>query len=108
MQKISPSQKTPILTPMLNRLATFFSIYSSLMGDKRTPMRTKVLPWAALLYLVFPVDVVPDFLPLLGQMDDVTIIVLFIWLAMKAVPSSLTKEYTKGKYKDAIDVTPKD
>ncbi len=93
---------------MLKKLTTFFSIYTALLGDKRAPMRSKILPWAALLYLVFPIDVIPDVLPLLGQMDDLTIIILFLWMAINAVPSTLYKEYAKKRHTDVIDVTPKD
>lgn len=98
---------------MLKHLVTFFSVYHSLWGDKRTPASTKFLPLAALAYLIFPIDLVPDIMPILGQMDDIGIIVLFIWIAMRAIPPSLYKEYMQpktsskhSKYKDVIDVTP--
>ncbi len=90
---------------MFQKLITFFAMYRSLLGDKRTPTRAKVLPWAALLYLIVPVDMIPDFLPLLGQLDDITIIVILLSIAMNAVSKTQYDEYARRK--NVIDVTPR-
>lgn len=49
-----------------------------LLLDPRVPALTKVVPLAVLLYILFPVDVVPDLLPGLGQLDDLGVLVLGI------------------------------
>lgn len=46
------------------------------MWDPRVPKRLKILPVAALLYLVWPFDLIPDFIPVLGQLDDLVVIVV--------------------------------
>lgn len=90
---------------MFGRLGKLFLLWRSLSKDGRTPLATKIFPWAALLYLLVPIDIVPDFLPVLGQIDDVGIIVLLVTIAMKVIPKNLWNEH-KGKIdrKDVIDV----
>jgi uncharacterized membrane protein YkvA (DUF1232 family) len=91
---------------MIRRIVTFGKIFLSLLGDKRTPTRTKVLPWMALLYLISPLDLVPDLIPLLGQLDDIGIIGLLLWIAINAVSPSLYKEHAKRVEGDIIDIEP--
>lgn len=91
---------------MLKRLRDFVTLYSSLVKDPRTPMRSKYLPWIALAYLVFPLDIVPDLLPLVGQADDLTVIVMLIWLAVTAISDGQYEEHRRRK-RNAIDVTPR-
>ncbi|MFW5942386.1 MAG: YkvA family protein, partial [Chloroflexota bacterium] len=44
----------------------------SLMRDPEVPAYLKLLPLAAILYVLFPLDFAPDFYPVLGQLDDLT------------------------------------
>jgi len=77
------------------RLGKLFLLWRSLAKDGRTPMATKIFPWAALLYLLMPIDVIPDFIPILGQLDDVGIIVLLITIALKVIPKDVWQEHKK-------------
>ncbi len=90
---------------MFKRLSRLFLLWRSLSKDGRTPLATKVFPWAALLYLLVPIDFVPDVVPLLGQLDDIGIIVLLITIALKLVPKDLWNEHEKkAERPDVIDV----
>ncbi len=62
------------------------------LKDKNVHFFKKLLIVVILLYLVFPVDIVPDFIIGLGILDDITVIA-FIWLALK----SELDEYGRGK-----------
>lgn len=62
------------------------------MRDKNVPFFKKLLIAGSLLYLIFPADIVPDFIIGLGIVDDVTVL-SFIWFALK----SELDEYGKGK-----------
>jgi uncharacterized membrane protein YkvA (DUF1232 family) len=46
------------------------------MTDPRVPRRHKLLFWLALAYLAMPFDVIPDFIPGLGQLDDALVLAL--------------------------------
>ena len=53
------------------------------MKDKNVSVFKKLLIIGSLLYLVFPVDIVPDFIIGLGILDDITVLA-FIWFALKS------------------------
>lgn len=53
------------------------------LKDKNVSVFKKLLIIGSLLYLVFPVDIVPDFIIGLGILDDITVLT-FIWVALKS------------------------
>jgi uncharacterized membrane protein YkvA (DUF1232 family) len=57
-----------------------------LVRDKRTPLAPKVLAWSVLAYALSPIDLIPDFIPVLGLLDDLVILPLGLWLVVKLVP----------------------
>ena len=94
-----------ILSRMFGRIGKLFLLWRSLAKDGRTPLATKIFPWAALLYLLVPIDIVPDFLPILGQIDDIGLIVLLVSIAVKVIPKDLWQEHEKKVARpDVIDV----
>ena len=66
-----------------------------LLRDPRVPRRTRVVPLAVLLYLMMPIDIIPDFLPVIGQLDDLLIVVLGAWVIVRAVPAELIAEHRR-------------
>jgi uncharacterized membrane protein YkvA (DUF1232 family) len=67
-------------------------VWSLVMRDPRTPRVSKWLLGAALAYVASPVDVVPDFIPILGQLDDLVIVPTLIWLATRFIPRDVVAE----------------
>jgi uncharacterized membrane protein YkvA (DUF1232 family) len=49
-----------------------------LIGDPRVPRETKLMLGALLVYLASPIDLVPDFIPVAGQLDDAIVLVLVL------------------------------
>lgn len=74
-----------------------------LLRDPRVPSWTKMIIPAAILYILFPIDFLPDLLIGLGQMDDLAIIALAILLFLQLVPPSILKEHLEGK--QVVDAT---
>lgn len=64
-----------------------------LAADPRTPRRARWLLTALVIYLVNPIDLIPDFIPVLGQLDDVAIAALLLWLAWRAVPPEVWRDH---------------
>jgi uncharacterized membrane protein YkvA (DUF1232 family) len=60
-----------------------------LLMDERTPRAAKWMLGVAVAYLISPFDIIPDFIPVLGQLDDLLIVPALIFLAFKLVPDTV-------------------
>jgi len=74
-----------------------------LLRDPRVPSWAKMIIPAAILYVLSPIDFMPDLLVGLGQLDDLAIIVLAILLFLQLVPASILREHEDGE--QVIDAT---
>jgi uncharacterized membrane protein YkvA (DUF1232 family) len=61
--------------------------------DRRVPWHAKAAAAAVTAYALSPIDLIPDFVPVLGYLDDLLIVPLGILLAVKLVPSDLMMEF---------------
>ena len=61
--------------------------------DPRVPWYAKVLAAAVAGYALSPIDLIPDFIPVLGYADDLIIVPLGIWLAVSLIPQEVMAEY---------------
>ena len=60
--------------------------------DPRTPLVAKLLAAAVAAYALSPIDLIPDFIPVLGLLDDLLIVPAGIWLVLRLVPAELMAE----------------
>jgi uncharacterized membrane protein YkvA (DUF1232 family) len=70
-------------------------LFSRLLRDERLPRRHKLLVAALLPYLVMPFDLIPDFIPVAGQLDDAVIVALVLRRVVRANPQ-LVEEHWPG------------
>lgn len=63
--------------------------------DPATPMLPKVLAIVTVAYALSPIDLIPDFIPVLGYLDDVIIVPLGIWLCVHLIPQAVLDENRK-------------
>jgi len=70
-------------------------LYRNILADPRTPRLTRVLLGAAIAYAVTPVDLIPDFIPVIGHLDDVIIVPGLVFLALKTIPQPLLEEHRR-------------
>lgn len=61
--------------------------------DPRVPWYAKALAGAVAAYALSPIDLIPDFIPILGHLDDLLIVPAGIWLVAKLVPAPLMVEF---------------
>lgn len=63
-------------------------------ADPSLPFSVRVLLWLLIGYLLLPVDLVPDFVPVLGYADDVVAVVLVLrWVVRRAGPEALARHW---------------
>jgi uncharacterized membrane protein YkvA (DUF1232 family) len=62
------------------------------MKHKRTPVLAKVLAAITIAYALSPIDLIPDFIPVIGLLDDVLILPALIVLIMKIIPAEVFAE----------------
>lgn len=67
---------------MKSEIGTLYYSYK----DKRTPIVAKVVSVVVVAYALSPIDLIPDFIPVLGYLDDLIILPLGIYLALKLIP----------------------
>lgn len=72
----------------LRTLASQARLAARLWREPRVPALIKTVPLIGALYILSPVDFVPDFLPVLGQLDDIGVAILAIELFLRLCPSS--------------------
>lgn len=61
--------------------------------DDRTPLMAKIVASAVAAYALSPVDLIPDFVPVLGYLDDLIIVPLGILIAIRLIPAPLMSEF---------------
>jgi arsenate reductase len=71
-------------------------LFWRLLRDSRTPLRAKLLLPAVGLYLAMPLDVIPDFIPVIGYLDDILVLTMGFWLFSRLCPADVIEEQVKG------------
>lgn len=61
--------------------------------DPRTPLAAKIVTLAVVAYALSPIDLIPDFIPVLGYLDDLLIVPLGVMLAIRLIPVGLMAEF---------------
>ena len=77
------------------------------MKDKETPVTAKLLAAAIVGYALSPIDLIPDFIPFLGYLDDIIILPCLIVLAIKLIPDNVMmrcREKAEGMWTDGKPV----
>lgn len=84
------------------------------MKDSETPLIAKIFAAITVCYALSPIDLIPDFIPILGYLDDVILLPAFIALALKLIPKEVYEKNHKqaeelwknGKPKERFYVIP--
>ena len=76
-----------------SQFKTEIKIYQCVLKDPRCPRLARWLLVAAIAYALSPIDVIPDFIPVIGHIDDVLIIPLLLVIAMQLIPRELIDKH---------------
>lgn len=88
-------RKIPLLgslSKLANALKSDVITMSIAMGHRATPLRAKIIILIAIAYALSPIDLLPDFIPFLGILDDVIILPLLLRLAMRQISPDIWEE----------------
>lgn len=75
------------------KLKSEIKVYKLVLKDKRTPVSAKIILGSAMGYLFLPFDLIPDFIPVIGHLDDAVIVPGLIYFALKLIPKEIIEEH---------------
>lgn len=81
------------LTAAARRLKRAVAALYYALRDRRTPFVARVAGAVTLAYALSPIDLIPDFIPVLGLIDDLLLVPAGLWLTWRLMPSALRQEY---------------
>lgn len=67
-----------------------------LFRDPHVPLLLKFIPLAAVIYVIFPLDILPDIVPPLGQVDDLTLLLGALYLFIRLCPPEVVARYQEA------------
>jgi len=91
---LSSSSRYLRMGRLVIKLPTYARMVWGILRDPRTPIGLKGMLAAALAYVVMPVDLIPDVIPILGQADDLTVLLLVLDLFIQNAPAEVRAEHT--------------
>jgi len=78
---------------LLHKFKTEIKFYQAVLKDPRTPKLSKFFLGLAVGYAVSPIDIIPDFIPVLGYLDDLILVPTLIFIALRMIPPKIMQEH---------------
>lgn len=91
------------LTAWAKALKTEIRVVAIVARDPRVPWPAKALALATVAYALSPIDLIPDFVPVLGLLDDLIIVPAGIWLTLRLVPAAVISDARARAHESAVD-----
>lgn len=102
--KLSGQLRYARMARLIWKLPMYARVIWGLVRDPRTPLPLKGLLAAALAYLVMPFDLIPDAIPILGQADDLTVLMLVLDLFIANAPAEVRKDHLERAKNGTADL----
>lgn len=98
MTTISERKKARgFLGDTLMLIPNFLRLLGRLFKDGRVPMAEKAMLIGTIIYVISPLDLLPDFIPFLGQVDDLYLTALVLLRLLNRTPNEVIREHWSGK-----------
>jgi uncharacterized membrane protein YkvA (DUF1232 family) len=77
-------------------IPNLLALFRGLLRDPRVPRRTKAWLWVGVAWVVSPIDLIPEFLPIVGPLDDAIVAALVLRHVMKRTDRAVLREHWRG------------
>src|SRR5690554_846150 len=78
-------------------LPDFFILICRLAVDKRVPIKEKLMISGIIAYVIMPLDLIPDFIPIIGYMDDLVFVVLGLNMILNGTDPKVLQDNWSGE-----------
>ena len=95
-QKLKKREAKNRMKNLLLFLPNMFTLLGRLIKDSRVPIAEKTLFAAAIVYVIMPLDFIPDVIPFVGQIDDVYLVALTLLRLINRTDETVIREHWKG------------
>lgn len=92
----------------MKQLPSYLRLLGGLLTDKRVSTVDKLLVAGAMAYIIMPVDLIPDFIPFIGEVDDVFVLVLALQRLVSNAGRSVVLAHWTGSVDDLADLNLKE
>ena len=92
----------------MKQLPAYLRLLGGLLTDRRVSTVDKLLVAGAMAYIVMPVDLIPDFIPFIGEVDDVFVLVLALQRLVANAGRPVLLAHWKGAVEDLADLNLKE
>ena len=83
------------LKSVANSLKQEINFYRLVLKDSRTPRIAKIILGIAIGYIFLPFDLIPDWIPVIGHLDDLIVVPILIIIGLKFIPEEVKRECRK-------------
>jgi len=89
--------KAGVLSEYLFMLPDFFVLLTRLAIDDRVPTRKKIFAGAVIAYMIMPIDIIPDFIPFIGHLDDLVLAVFGLNMVLNEIDKQVLVDNWSGE-----------
>lgn len=89
--------KAGVLSEYLFMLPDFFILLARLAIDDRVPTKKKIFAGAVLAYIIMPIDIIPDFIPVIGHLDDLVLSVFGLNMVLNEIDKQVLLDNWSGQ-----------
>ncbi|MEW6144473.1 MAG: YkvA family protein [Thermodesulfobacteriota bacterium] len=86
---------------LASRIKHEVNVYRRVITHPRCPRLARICLGAAVAYALSPVDIIPDFIPVLGYLDDIIILPALVFIALRSLPEGLVDEVRAEMMKES-------
>ena len=90
---VDPADRALIKRILRLKLKSQLRLALSLAADSRIPLRVRLIPPGLILYLAMPIDLIPDFIPVIGQLDDLIVVYVGVRLLLHFAPRDVVEAH---------------